>query len=83
MAKERNDGGPAGPIRMGCDEPGMSVRDAFALAFASWADTDRGHNETDEQVASKAYNIAQAMVNEKRRRDKEATDIVDQPVEAG
>lgn len=75
--KTNDDGGPAYPAQNGNTHDGMTLRDAFAVALAGPAvaimETSTGKDLSGEQVeeasAIMAYDLAQAMVDEKRRRD--------------
>ncbi len=51
-------------------EPGMSVRDGFAMVIASQEDWNMATKEDETRSAEHIYDFAQALTDEKLRRDK-------------
>jgi hypothetical protein len=77
-----DDGGPAFPYRERADdalvEPGLTLRDYFAgqalagmLANPKWPNCDRLPDAEEKCAAHWAYDQADAMIAEKRRREKQ------------
>ena len=70
----RNDGGPAYPVviqgdRVFSSYPGMSLRDAFAIAALPWLCVPRGAAPDGiiERAARAAYALADAMLAEREK----------------
>ena len=75
-----DDGGPAYPSDtpkdvdghwVPCFEPGMSLRDHYAGLVLPWVIS---HYSTLGERAIVAYNMADAMITEKRRREADSED---------
>lgn len=78
MANEREDGGPVSPVPfnpytvpVGALETGMSTRDWFAgLSLTCLISVPGFHPSQIPDAVCMAYDIAQAMVNQKQMRDR-------------
>lgn len=65
-----NDGGPAFPVRLGCDTDGMTIRDWFAgMALSSMDYGWFGSSTRIPEMAGEAYNIADAMLAVRERKE--------------
>ncbi len=64
-----DDGGPLNPVPAGAQDYGASLLDLYAgLAMA--ARIARGSTLTDQEISDRSFRAANAMIAEKRRREK-------------
>jgi hypothetical protein len=67
MTTQTDDGGPAFPVRMGCDIEGMTLRDYFATAAMQGMKANPLWDDNlHESIAAAAYHMADEMLTARK-----------------